>query len=500
MSYGKELHQRPSTMDFRMSSLDDDLCCPVCCDTYSDPVVLRCSHSFCRFCLDTFWKTMPTKECPVCRRRSSTDDPPANLALRNIVETFLKERRQNPEEGTSGSETRGQEGSAGSRCSQHGERLLLYCMIDHEAICVVCQTSEKHQSHQLCLMDEAAFDLKEEMQTCLGPMREKLEAFDKAKQECVKTAQHIQRQAHHTERQIKKTFEELHHFLRVEEATRITALVNETKLKSMIMNEKIVHLTMKMTSLSDTIKDIEKNINAENIAFLKAYRDIKGRTSNTLQHPETVSGSLINVAKHLGSLKFRVWEKMLGTVKCTPVTLDPNTAAPWLSVSDDLTAVRFQGLQDHIPDNPERLDLCVCVTALEGFSAGKHSWDVEVGNKTKWDLGVLKASIHRKGVLSVNPSQGFWAISLRDGSKYSACTRPWTHLTLKTKPRRIRVLLDYDNGQVSFYDHANMSIIYTYYEKFTEKVFPFFSPCISEKAQNTEPLRICPIKLSIVKQ
>ncbi|KAG9344554.1 hypothetical protein JZ751_011225 [Albula glossodonta] len=240
-----ELHQRLSTMDFRMSSLDDDLCCPVCCDTYSDPVVLRCSHSFCRFCLDAFWKTMPTKECPVCRRKSSTDNPPANLALRNIVETFLKERRENPEEGTSGHEasvtghaTRGQEGSAGSRCSQHGERLLLYCIIDHEAICMECQTSGKHQNHQLCSINEAAFDLKEEMKTCLGPMKEKLEAFDKAKQECVKTAQHIQ-----------------------------------------------------------------------------AYRDIKGRTSNTLQHPETVSGSLINVAKHLGSLKFRVWEKMLGTVK-----------------------------------------------------------------------------------------------------------------------------------------------------------------------------------------
>ncbi|KAJ8418425.1 hypothetical protein AAFF_G00141340 [Aldrovandia affinis] len=63
-------------------------------DTAQDPVVLRCSHSVCRPCLDAYWRDKPPKACPCCRRRSSTDSPPANLALRSIVESYQKEQTE----------------------------------------------------------------------------------------------------------------------------------------------------------------------------------------------------------------------------------------------------------------------------------------------------------------------------------------------------------------------------------------------------------------------
>ncbi|KAG7492574.1 hypothetical protein MATL_G00015680 [Megalops atlanticus] len=155
---------------------------------------------------------------------------------------------------------------------------------------------------------------------------------------CAETAEHIRSQAQHTERQVKAEFEKLHQFLRDEEEARLTALREEEEQKSQMMKEKIESIMRHIYTLSDKITAIEKDMETEDISFLKTYKNIKRRAQCTLQDPELLSGVLIDVAKHLGNLKFRVWEKMLGIVQYSPVTLDPNTSAPWLCLSDDLTS------------------------------------------------------------------------------------------------------------------------------------------------------------------
>ncbi|XP_064176680.1 zinc-binding protein A33-like [Anguilla rostrata] len=185
---------------------------------------------------------------------------------------------------------------------------------------------------------------------------------------------------------------------------------------------------------------------------------------------------------------------MLGVVQYTPVVLDPNTVHTQVSLSDDLTTVRHTGTDQKYPDNPERFSYCVCVLGSEGFTSGKHSWEVKVGNKPKWDIGVVKESISRKGKITASPERGFWLLFLRDGDKYSASGG--TDLTLKRKPRSIRVLLDYDMGEVSFFDSSDMSLIYTHQDTFTERVFPFFCPDLKED-KNEGPLQICPVNVSV---
>uniref|UniRef100_A0A673LGS8 RING-type domain-containing protein n=1 Tax=Sinocyclocheilus rhinocerous TaxID=307959 RepID=A0A673LGS8_9TELE len=64
------------------SAAEDDYICPVCCEIYKNPVLLSCSHSFCKECLQQFWRTKKTQECPVCRR-SSKHEPPVNLRQRD---------------------------------------------------------------------------------------------------------------------------------------------------------------------------------------------------------------------------------------------------------------------------------------------------------------------------------------------------------------------------------------------------------------------------------
>ncbi|KAM6977434.1 E3 ubiquitin-protein ligase TRIM35-like [Aplochiton taeniatus] len=438
---------------------EEDLSCSVCFDIFKDPVLLSCSHSFCKACLQKYWKENKEEQCPVCRRRFSKEEPPCNLALKNLCEAFLQ--------------VKSQPASAGSDvlCSLHGEKLKLYCQDDQKPICLLCQTSRKHKDHICCLMEEAAQDHKEELQTALKPLQEKLKIFNKVKLKCDKTAKHIKTQTQQTEKHIKEEFKKLHQLLQEEEEARIATLKEEEEQKSQMMKEKIEGLSREISTLSDTIRVIEEELRAEDILFLQNYKATEKRAQCTLSDPQLVSGALIDVAKHLGNLTFRVWEKMKERVKFTPVILDPNTANTCLSLSDGLTSVKLTSPWEKVPDNPERITKYSSVLGSEGFSSGQHSWEVEVGDHPYWNIGVAKESADRKGEPHASPDHGIWVIWQRSGKYTNGLGQT---VTVKRSLQRIRVQLDYDRGKVSFYDPEDMTPIYTHKDTFTEKLYPYF--------------------------
>ncbi|XP_041926847.1 nuclear factor 7, brain-like isoform X1 [Alosa sapidissima] len=442
------------------SRLEEDLSCPVCTEIYKDPVLLTCSHSFCKACLQRFWNTKPSRECPVCRK-SSKEEPPLNLALRNLCERYLQERESLTSQ-------------RGALCSLHGDPLRLFCHNDQQLVCYSCRDSKLYRSHWCSPVDEAAADRKEELKIKLDPLNEKLKAFANAKVTCDKTAEHIKTQTQHTEKQIKEEFEKLHQFLRDEEAARIAALREEEEQKSQMMKEKIEKMSREISSLSDTIRAIEEQMGADDVTFLQSYKSTVERAQCTLQDPERVSGALINVAKHLGNLKFRVWEKMQDIVQYTPVTLDPNTAHPRLILSDDLTSVRLGDEDQQLPDNPERFDMYASVLGSEGFNSGIHCWDVEFGENTVWHVGVITESAQRKG--DYTSRSGHWCVGYKRGA-YAARAPPQrsTPFTVQQKLQRIRVQLDWDRGELSFSNPDNNRHLHTLTHTFTERVFPYFS-------------------------
>ncbi|XP_078422497.1 butyrophilin subfamily 3 member A3-like [Cetorhinus maximus] len=219
---------------------------------------------------------------------------------------------------------------------------------------------------------------------------------------------------------------------------------------------------------------------------------------NVKQNPWIEELKLRKSIIELGQWKPLVESEWKRICECeAPVTFDPNTAHPNLLLSEDLRNVRFTGKRQQLPDNPERFDSCPCVLGSEGFTSGKHSWEVEVGNKTEWDVGVAKESSNRKGQIYLSPDNGYWALRLIEGNKYKACEKSPKLLELSVKPRKIRVCLDYEGGKVSFYNSDNKSHIYTFTATFTEKLYPFFCPGTTDGGKNTEPLTICPRTVTI---
>ncbi|KAK7175477.1 hypothetical protein R3I93_002402 [Phoxinus phoxinus] len=435
-----------------MASLsEDDISCPVCQEIFKAPVLLSCSHSFCKVCLQQFWRTKKTRECPVCRRRSSKDDPPCNRVLKNLCESFLKERNESR---SSGSE---------EICSLHSEKLKLFCLEDKQPVCVVCINSQKHDNHKFRPIGEVVSSYKEELNTALKSLQEKLQHSENIKGEFEKTVRHIKSQAERTERQIKQQFEKLHQFLIDEEEATITALREEEEQKKQMMKETLEEMNTHISDLSHTITDMEEMMKANDVCFLKEFPVSMERVQISQPDAQMASGALIHVSRYLGNLPFRVWKKMQDIVQNTPVILDPNTANPFLVLSDDLTSVRSSWDKEPLPDNPERFDFLCCVLGSEGFNSGTHCWDVEVKESEYWSLGVTTASNQRKGGDFFNTD--VWCVQY-------GLTGSGFHV--KQKLECVRVDLDYDRGTVSFSDPVTNTHLHTFTTTFTDTLFPFF--------------------------
>ena len=127
-----------------LSSLEEDLKCVLCQNIYKTPLMLLCTHSFCKSCLETSWTERGTKECPVCKKRSSIENPPVNRALKSACDSFIQEKSR-----------RVSEEERGLLCPQHSLNMQLFCLHDEQLVCAECVT-QQHNNHNFCSIGKAA--------------------------------------------------------------------------------------------------------------------------------------------------------------------------------------------------------------------------------------------------------------------------------------------------------------------------------------------------------
>ncbi|XP_043353073.1 butyrophilin subfamily 1 member A1-like [Dermochelys coriacea] len=158
-------------------------------------------------------------------------------------------------------------------------------------------------------------------------------------------------------------------------------------------------------------------------------------------------------------------------VQATP---DPDLGISCSVVSIDESVIqKYQDTGYLVTQN--RFYPAACVLGYEGFTSGRCYWQVKVGNKNEWVLGVAKESVIHEGAISCTPEEGIWALQ-STGNKYWALTSPKTALALPHSPSNIGVYLDYEREKVTFYDitSSGRELIFTFTSSFTGKIIPFF--------------------------
>ncbi|XP_074990735.1 E3 ubiquitin-protein ligase TRIM7-like isoform X1 [Calonectris borealis] len=473
---------------FLPGNLQDEATCSVCLEFFKDPVSIECGHNFCRACIIKSWKDLEMDfPCPQCREVFQQKSFRPNRQLANMSEIISQFTLR----GAKGAEEDG-------LCAKHREALKLYCKDDRRTICVVCDRSREHRPHAVVPVDEASEEYKEKIQGRLDFLKKERQELLEFKVNDDKKTQELLKTIENERQKLLLEFERLRQFLHDQEHILLGQLEKMEKNIAKRQNENITDLSKEITLLNKLITELEEKIQQPMLEFLKDVMSTISRSDDVkCQKPVPVCTDMkMHICNF--SLKTVVLEKVLkkfrenlrdelGRGEKEDLTLDPDSANHLLILSADLKSVRMGCRKQELPDNPKRFDTNSRVLATTGFKSGRHYWEVEVGASDGWAFGVAKESIRRKGLTQFSPEEGIWAVQ-QNGGRYWAVTSPQrTPLCLSQKLNKVRVYLDYEGEEVSFYNADNMQHIFTFNVAFQEKVFPLFSVC-----STVTYIKLCP--------
>ncbi|XP_074869763.1 E3 ubiquitin-protein ligase TRIM39-like [Carettochelys insculpta] len=464
-----------------MEKLKEEATCSVCLEYMTDPVSIDCGHNFCRACITGYCQAKGLGasrplSCPQCRAAFQKSNVRPNQQLANIVES-IKQLRLSPARG-----------APEELCKKHEERLKLFCEEDGEAICVVCRESLEHRPHTVYPIEEEAPAYKIKLQKSLDLLLEKVceiescELKEKAKtQECKDVIKKKRKS-------IGAEFGKMHQLLAEEEKRLLCKLEEEEKIILQKINENVAKLLQQRSSVDKLILEIREKFQQSANGMLRDIKSILSRCEAELarQAPEACSVVL--------SGNYSIPDRCLGMrnmLKKYKVTLDSGTAHPELILSENQKRVRRGTKKQPAPfDNPKRFSDSPLVLGAPAFTRGRHYWEVQVGDKTEWGLGLCRELAARKGDVILSPRNSYWALWLQSEGKYQALTSPPTSLHLSVRPKRVGIFLDYEAGEITFYNVTDHDHIYTFTDKFLGPLRPLFCPGSFMGDENAEPLEI----------
>uniref|UniRef100_A0A674JI87 RING-type E3 ubiquitin transferase n=1 Tax=Terrapene triunguis TaxID=2587831 RepID=A0A674JI87_9SAUR len=349
-------------------ALEDDLACPICLDSFQDPVLLNCGHNFCQACITRVWDGLEENfSCPKCGKRFWERHLHPNPLLGKVVERARQLGW----------------GAEGSMCQKHKERLKLFCKEDQALICVVCDRSKEHRAHRVVPIEEAAQDYKVtgsnagHLEQSSGAGRG--EAHTKAeKQQVVSTFQHLYRRLQEKERLLLK------------------GLGNVAQGVKQLRQENINWLHQRATLLHGLVAELEGKCRLPDAELLKVRGRDTGRERPPTCHPSPPSRAAS------APLYFKILHILF------ILTLDAASAHPGLVVSPDRHSVWHGNSGGCPPSDHRRFFPASCILGSEGFSSGRHRWEVEVGDKDGWAVGVARESVSRRDPRELQPQHGVW--------------------------------------------------------------------------------------------
>ncbi|XP_037622269.1 zinc finger protein RFP-like [Sebastes umbrosus] len=500
---------------------EDQFLCSICLNVFTDPVSTPCGHNFCKTCITKHWGVNARCRCPNCQKVFSTRP---ELQVNTFISEVAAQFRQSAQQKASSISSEQQaakpgevpcdlctgtklkalksclvclasycethlephltasrlkrhplidpvENLEGRMCTKHDKPLELFCKTDQMCVCMLCTVLD-HKTHDVVHLKEGYEGKKAELGTTEAEIQQMIQ----------KRRLRIQEMKHSVEFSKKDADRE------IADGVQVFTALKESVERS-------------QAELIDTIKEKQRKTEKQAKGFIKELEqeisELKKRSTapptkdwtKVSVRPSSYEGTVVRAVTQLEEKLSKQMKKEMKKLSeaelkrvqqhAVDVTLDPDTAHHSLILSDDGKQVKPCHLYKNLPDNPERFDKDYNVLAKESFSSGRFYYEVRVKGKTNWALGVARESINRKGENTLSPQNGYWTISkMLTGKYYAAAFDLPICLSLESQPEKVGVLVDYEEGLVSFYDVDTAALIYSFTGCcFTDKLYPFFRPC-----------------------
>ncbi|XP_043942071.1 zinc-binding protein A33-like [Protopterus annectens] len=466
----------------------EEFICPVCLELLNAPVILECGHNFCKSCIDIVWEREKQPSCPECREECTARKYAVNRLLANAIKRVQilcqKEGPNNPCQ-------------KDQQCMEHKKRLELFCEVDESLVCTLC--IPEHRGHTFFTVQKALEMYKDNLTTSLSHQQSSLKHFKEIKCQQEMKISEITAHARRIQLHIISEFAKLHHFLQEKEENLVQQLKEEELGILKEMEENLKKIKEDINAVQESVSNIQFQLQRQDtLTFLKEIKSFMLRLTKEQKEsdaPNVVTREMI-LGVYKGPLQYGIWKEMKSILNpgVSNLVLDAKTAHPNLILSKDLTKIIFGNKTQELPDYPERFDEWYSVLGSEGFMSGRHYWELVVQNNTDWSVGVTRESSNRKGDVIMSPENGYWILDFSE-NKYEPCDTTQKDLKCRETPQRIGIYLDYEGGQVSFYNADNMSHIYTFTDTFTERLYPYLGTCSDDEGKNVKPLKLFHLKL-----
>ncbi|XP_003479695.1 tripartite motif-containing protein 60-like [Cavia porcellus] len=467
-----------------LTSLQQESHCPLCFDYFKDPVTIECGHNFCCDCLSACWKDLTDRfPCPVCRFNLASPNFIRNSQLSSLTQAVqqLVLRRSK----------RKQEEAQQAVCEPHQRALTLFCEQDLELLCAHCSFAPEHRRHNVSLVEEAAPEHRRRLESSVEPLRSKLEQVEKmiALQD-TKTLE-LHKEAVARRKEIEAEFERVRQFLQGEQEATLRRMDEEEAEILAELNQHLTTISNYASGQNFLLKEVEgKGAVSCDVALLSSLKSIEDKRQ-TLGRPEP-STTMLPSTIELSGFQLKLPAQFSGLeriVQLFQVNLlfDPTSAHPQLEVSADRKSVTYLEERRRVGYSPNRFYLCLALLSQQFFYCGRHYWQVEVGAKPKWTLGACQGALPRNWRNEPDLYRGFWALG-RCNSSYLVFGTQKARIVPQVRPNKVGVFLDYELGEISFYNVDDGSVLYTFHDRFTRNVWPYFYA-----GRDSEPLRLCPV-------